>query len=159
MKYFWLVLVLLIIVLAWQLWPAPEVVPPAVSDEVGIGDQTPPDSATPPPESAKTDDNTVTYLDNGYQPKELTVKVGTTVFFQNGSISPLWTASAMHPTHKVYPGSDIAKCGTTEATTIFDSCRNLSPGESWSFTFTQVGRWNYHNHSNPSHFGTIVVAN
>ena len=35
-----------------------------------------------------------------------------TVIWKNESSNPMWTASAMHPTHKVYPGTDISACGT-----------------------------------------------
>jgi len=43
-------------------------------------------------------------------------------------------------------------CGT--GTTSFDQCAN---GGSYSFTFTKAGTWRYHNHSNASHFGTVIV--
>ncbi len=168
MKYFWLVIVILIIVLAWQLWPEPPLEMPPTTDDDGQPNPPPNMPEVPPgPDSngggpfppVPNAGNTVTYLDTGYRPQELRVKVGTTVFFQNGSIAPVWTASAMHPTHTVYPGSDINKCTTALANTIFDSCQGIAPGDSWSFTFTQMGQWNYHNHLNASHFGKIVVEN
>ncbi|MEK6824273.1 MAG: hypothetical protein AABY02_00300, partial [Nanoarchaeota archaeon] len=62
-----------------------------------------------------------------------------------------------HPSHKNYPGSDIAKCGTSEASTIFDACKGLAQGESYSFTFNEVGSWNYHDHLNPNLRGTVIV--
>ncbi|MDP3735588.1 MAG: hypothetical protein Q8R39_04135 [bacterium] len=66
----------------------------------------------------------------------------------------------MHPTHKLYPGSDIKKCGTLqggEKNAMFDACGAVTPGASWSFTFTELGSWKYHDHLNPLHTGTIVV--
>lgn len=179
MKYFWIVIVILVVVLAWQLWPrvpdmAIDPVYPEPREEGGDLNQPPvppvgDDGASTPPPGGETgngtgpfppvpnEGNTVTYLDDGYRPLELRVKIGATVFFQNGSINPVRTASAQHPTHQVYPGSDIAKCGSPLAVVIFDSCRGYAPGESWSFIFNEAGTWKYHNHLNATHFGTIIV--
>ncbi|MBI4021425.1 MAG: hypothetical protein HY369_04215 [Candidatus Aenigmarchaeota archaeon] len=93
----------------------------------------------------------------GYSPSPLTITAGDTVTFVNIDGSTQWPASAFHPTHTVYPGSDIAKCGTTEEATIFDACKTINLNEEWSFTFTEVGEWNYHNHNNPAQFGKIIV--
>ena len=101
--------------------------------------------------------NTIFYTDSGFSPNPLTVKLGETVTFINQSSNPFWPASPMHPTHKVYPGSDIERCGTAEEPNIFDACRGIPAGGSWSFTFDEIGSWNYHNHLNSSHFGKIVV--
>jgi len=97
------------------------------------------------------------YTDSGFAEKTITIKSGTTVEFKNQSSRGMWPASAMHPTHTVYPDSDIKKCGTAEEEGIFDSCGEIAPRESWSFTFNEVGEWGYHNHNNPSHFGKIIV--
>lgn len=67
----------------------------------------------------------------------------------------MWTASAVHPTHTIYPGSGISKCGTVEG--IFDSCEEVGVNEEWSFTFDELGTWIYHNHLQSSHFGRIIV--
>ncbi len=99
----------------------------------------------------------ITFTDAGYSPSSLTVKAGETVTFKNVGSKPTWPASAMHPTHKVYPGSGIEKCGTSEEGKIFDACRGVAPGGSWSFTFHEVGEWKYHDHLNSGIFGTIVV--
>lgn len=99
----------------------------------------------------------VLFTKNGYEPNELTIKKGETVVFTNTITDLTWPASAQHPTHTVYPGSDIKKCGTAEAGNIFDACKGLVEGESWTFTFNEVGAWNYHNHLNPAKFGKIVV--
>ena len=102
--------------------------------------------------------NTIIYnTDSGYAPAILTVKSGTTVTFKNESGSPMWTATGLHPTHRIYPGSDIAKCGTAEQSKIFDACKGYEKGESWPFTFNEKGTWKYHNHLRVSYTGTIVV--
>ena len=101
---------------------------------------------------------TISFTDAGYAPQAVTIKKGALVTFQNQSSLETWPASAMHPTHTVYPGSDIQKCGTGEATGIFDACRGLKNGETWSFQFNQVGKWNYHDHLTPTKFGSITVT-
>jgi len=101
---------------------------------------------------------TVTYIDDGgFSPASLEVSVGATVTFQNNGSKGIWPASALHPTHKLYPGSDISKCGTDDADSIFDACKSVAPGDSYSFTFDEVGTWGYHDHFRPSDNGNIIV--
>lgn len=92
---------------------------------------------------------------SGFSPKTITIKAGDTVTFFNEDSNKHWPASAMHPTHTLYPGSDIQKCGTGEQ--IFDACRGLEQGESFSFTFNEKGSWKYHDHLSVSSTGTVVV--
>ncbi len=96
-------------------------------------------------------DSVVTYTDSGYSPQILQVKAGVTVTFKNESSESLWTASAIHPTHKAYPTTGGC-LGST-----FDECKGDDPGTSWQFKFDIPGTWKYHNHLNPSRTGTIVV--
>jgi plastocyanin len=93
----------------------------------------------------------VTYTDAGFAPATLKIKKGETVLFNNQSSKSMWTASAKHPTHLVYPTTGGC-IGST-----FDACKAFSKGESWPFVFDISGNWKYHNHLNPSHFGTIEV--
>ena len=111
-------------------------------------------TASPSPVVSK---NVVTYTDSGYIPNTITIKKGETVTWKNESSAPVWTASAMHPTHRVYPGTDTAACGTQTLLPMFDACAGTAPGQSWSFVFNNVGTWKYHNHLNSSKFGTVVV--
>lgn len=99
----------------------------------------------------------VMYTDDGYSPGSLKIKVGETVIFQNDSGRTMWTASAMHPTHMVYPETNIQKCDSPESMTMFDACDGVLPGKSWSFQFNHAGEWGYHNHLNSSHYGKIIV--
>jgi len=144
-----------------------------LSAEIEIGDEEAPEESDPSEDvSDNTDEtsdepgegqaeevetpdtNVITYTENGFEPSELTISVGNTVTWVNESSLAMWPASAMHPTHTVYPDSDIEKCGTAEEENIFDSCSNV---ETYSFTFNEVGEWGFHNHSNVSHFGKIIV--
>lgn len=95
--------------------------------------------------------------DSGFSPSSLTIHTGDTVRWTNKRTVNSWPASAVHPTHKVYPGSDIVKCGTSEENTIFDACKGLNNNEVYSFTFNQVGTWGYHDHLHANLRGTIIV--
>lgn len=101
----------------------------------------------------------ITYTDEGYAPSEIEIMAGDEVTFKNDSTRGTWPATAQHPTHTVYPESDIKKCfGDAEPEVpLFDSCGEIAPGDSWSFTFTEVGEWGYHDHVNAGFFGKVIV--
>lgn len=112
----------------------------------------------PEENSQGTAGNVIEITSSGFTPSELTISRGETVTWVNKDTEEHWPASAQHPTHTVYPGSNIEKCGTAEQESIFDACHGLSPGESWSFTFNEVGTWNYHEHLDISFgFGKVIV--
>ena len=80
----------------------------------------------------------------GFSPKSIEIKKGETVTWLNeDSAAAHWPASAPHPTHTDYPE--------------FDSKAGIKPGESWSFKFDRVGIWKYHDHVNPTLFGSVTV--
>jgi plastocyanin len=124
---------------------APTSVPSSKSMEIGT--------------SVPASGNTVEITANGFSPSEIKIKKGDTVTWMNKDASPHWPASAAHPTHTVYPGSDIKKCGTSAQFGIFDACKGLATGESFSFKFDQIGTWKYHDHLKPAapFFGSVVV--
>ncbi len=101
--------------------------------------------------------NIVEITTSGFVPNEITIKAGESVTFINKEFLASWPASAVHPTHTVYPGSSIQKCGTVEETNIFDACKTLAKGESYIFTFNEKGSWSYHDHLNPSLRGKVTV--
>jgi len=109
--------------------------------------------ASTPPQSSVT----ITYTNSGYLPREVRIALGGTVTFKNESSRAMWTATAIHPTHTIYPGSSIQKCGTPEEPRIFDACKDIAQGESWSFTFQEQGSWGYHDHRRTSNTGKIIV--
>lgn len=86
---------------------------------------------------------TVTYTSSGFTPSTITIKAGDTIIFKNNSNKDVWPASDPHPTHTDYPG--------------FDPGQAIPPGGQWSFKFTKVGTWGYHNHLQPGQTGTVVV--
>jgi len=85
----------------------------------------------------------ITYSDQGFNPIIAIVEQGATVKFINTSKLPLWVASDPHPSHTAY--------------SAFDSKIAVPPGAAYSFTFTKIGSWKYHNHQNAGHTGTINV--
>lgn len=102
----------------------------------------------------------VEFTSSGLNPATVTVHQGGTVTWKNMDSRSHWPASAVHPTHTVYPGSGIEKCSTAEQVNIFDACAEIPAGGEWSFTFNEVGEWKYHDHMNvgPPYFGTVKVV-
>lgn len=88
--------------------------------------------------------NAVSYTANGFEPNTISIKAGQTVTWTNKDSDDVWVASNPHPTHTDYPG--------------FDELKSMSNGQTYSFTFTKVGKWGYHNHLNPSQQGTVIVT-
>lgn len=101
---------------------------------------------------------TVTYTDKGFSPKSVSVSVGTTVTFVNQSTSGMWVASAKHPSHTVYSGTDVSKHCPDTAGTAFDECTAVTAGGSYSFVFAKIGDWKYHNHVKSTDFGSVTVT-
>ena len=114
-------------------------------------------SANIPNTATNPQTHTAEITSSGFSPKDITIKAGDKVVWVNRDSEEHWPASAMHPTHKVYPGSDIEKCGTAEEDNIFDACKGLSSGESYEFIFNEKGKWNYHDHLDTSSFGSVTV--
>lgn len=101
--------------------------------------------------------NIIEITSSGFSPQTLSINQGESVTFVNKDSQKHWPASAVHPTHTVYPGSDKKKCGTLEQSKIFDACKGLAQGEEFSFIFNEKGSWNYHDHLSASFKGIIVV--
>lgn len=87
----------------------------------------------------------VHYTDTGFEPAVVTIKPGDAVEFINKSQASMWVASAVHPTHEELPE--------------FDQEEAVGFNGVYDFTFEEDGSWNYHNHANSEHTGTVVVEN
>ncbi len=85
----------------------------------------------------------ISMTENGFSPSVINIKQGETVAFKNIGSQDHWPASAIHPTHQIYPE--------------FDPKKPIAPRDSWPFTFTKKGIWRYHDHLNPGFAGTINV--
>ena len=86
---------------------------------------------------------TVVLGKDSFSPDPLSIYQGDTVRFVSSEPEAFWPASDPHPTHSLYPA--------------FDPLEPVPGDQSWSFTFTKVGIWHYHNHLEPSLRGTIIV--
>lgn len=84
----------------------------------------------------------VAITSSGFSPKEITVKAGGTVMWTNNDNVEHTVNSAVHPTHQVYPPLNIG---------------NIPQGGSKSLIFPDKGTYIYHDHLNPSLFGTVTV--
>lgn len=100
---------------------------------------------------------TIRITDRGFDPKEANIVAGQAVVFVNEDSKAHWPAGNNHPTHTIYPGSDIKKCGTSASLDIFDACRGLQEGETYEFVFAEEGEWLFHDHLVPSWGGVIRV--
>ncbi len=105
----------------------------------------------------KTPSAVITMDDNGYTPNIVTIKAGESVEWVNKSTKDFWPASNIHPTHSLYPDSNIFRCLTPEEPNIFDACLPIESGKTYSFTFKYVGEWKYHDHLRPNKTGIIRV--
>jgi len=99
---------------------------------------------------------TVLYGTDGFSPSTVTINKGDTVTFVNNGGGDMWVATAQHPAHSVYDGTDRAThCAAGYTGPVpFDQC---SVGINYSFMFNHAGTWNYHNHNNAADFGKVVV--
>lgn len=86
----------------------------------------------------------ITLTKNGFEPSEITIKAGDTITFKSTTGSLYWPASNLHPSHLVYPE--------------FDPLVPVQPNDSWSFVFTKVGAWKFHDHLSPYFTGVITVT-
>lgn len=82
-------------------------------------------------------------LAEGFKPKNVTISLGDTVRFVNENTVPHWPASAIHPTHEIYPA--------------FDSKMPIESGSEWAFTFDRKGIWRFHDHLSPEMGGSIII--
>lgn len=103
---------------------------------------TPP--VTPPTTPPAMTEHTVTYTDSGFSPSTITINAGESITFINNSSDQMSVASNPHPAHTIYPEFDQYKTSQQGAL-------------EFTFAFTKVGTWKYHNHLNPGDGGTVIV--
>ncbi len=81
---------------------------------------------------------------DGFSPNPLTIHQNDTVIFSTKAGKTFWPASDPHPIHDIYPE--------------FDPKRPIAEDSTWSFTFTKIGDWKYHDHLFPVTRGEIIVT-
>lgn len=93
-------------------------------------------------EEKKIDKNTVQISSSGFTPQNMTIKVGESVTWINKDDQKHTVNSLPHPTHTDYLKLNLGV---------------IQPDEQKSLTFTQAGTFKYHDHLNPSLFGSVTV--
>lgn len=147
----WAVGIILILV-ALGLWWYSASTPAEPGDVSGAATTTPEDFGDDPKEAGAV---TVVYTDDGFVPETLTVAPGTRVsFIDQSAANEMWVASDEHPSHSQYDGTNKDTHCPNDGT-AFDQC---APGAVYSFTFSKSGTWNFHNHREDDHRGTVVVT-
>jgi len=94
-------------------------------------------------EAFQAEDNVVAYTKSGFSPQVLRIKKGESVTFSNMTTGGLWVASDPHPAH-----TNLSS---------FNALKAVMQGGTYTYTFTQIGSWSYHNHADASMKGTIIV--
>ena len=157
-KVLGIVFILIVIAGGWYLFSATPAKAPTTATTIS---QT--SSSTTAPATTQTTATTgtiVIYGAQGFSPAHVTVAVGTKVTFVNQNGDEMWIASDPHPTHQGYDGTtkdQHCSAGYTGATP-FDECSAGGMRTSYSFTFTKVGTWGYHNHGAAADKGTVTVT-
>lgn len=102
-------------------------------------------SSDPASEAAPTPSERVaiTFTNDGFEPKSVTVKKGTVITVTNNSSSDVEFSSDDHPTHRKNTEMNL---------------KSLSPGESESYTATVTGTWGFHDHLDDDKTGTVTVT-
>jgi plastocyanin len=100
------------------------------------------------------DSVTVVYDGIHFIPDTVTVAKGGVVRFMNNSDKKMWIGANNHPTHMQYPVKSEDDCLGSS----FDQCTAVGTGILWSYTFTEVGTWGYHNHVRAQDVGSVTVV-
>lgn len=147
-----LIAVAVIIVLAvagWYVLKPQKMSAPQPPQEV-TAIPTPSPAASPAPiieegmmeEEKKMEKNTIIINSSGFAPKNVTVKVGESVTWMNNDSENHTVNSSPHPTHTDNPFLNVGL---------------IRPDEKKSLTFDKAGTYKYHDHLNPSLFGSVTV--
>ncbi len=116
---------------------------PVVTQDANGNTNAATNSSTPAAANVNTSTATaITITSSGFSPSAVTVKAGTVVTWTNSSGADVRVASDPHPTHTDLPELDSS---------------TLANGDSYSFTFTKVGTWGYHDHFEPTLKGSVTV--
>lgn len=94
-------------------------------------------------DSQQTTGVTIVFTDKGFEKSSYTVKKGQSVKVENKSNTQLEFSSDNHPTHTGEPELNMSV---------------LQPGESGSFTPTEIGEHGFHDHLQAQFTGVLVVT-
>ncbi len=132
--------ILILVALGYFITRPKPAIPPALDTTTQV---TPTESASPVASSeAMTAKNVVSITSTGFSSKDITVKVGDSITWENTDSADHTVNSAPHPTHTAYPPLNLGL---------------IKPGEGKSLTFPTAGTYKYHDHLNPSLTGSVTV--
>jgi plastocyanin len=95
----------------------------------------------------------VSYTDQGFEPKDVTIKAGQTVRFTDNSSGKLWVG-ATSTSGVIYPPDNTTLCGESS----LDSCLPpVAPQDFWEVTLTHRGDWSYGNLVDGNMTGVVHV--
>ena len=88
------------------------------------------------------DTTSVSITSDGFEPATIKIKAGDSVTWTNNDDRTHHVASDPHPIHTDLSGLESD---------------NLSPGDTYTFTFDEAGEFTYHCHLHPGMKGAVVV--
>lgn len=103
----------------------------------------PSSSPTDSSPSGSVEEKVISITADSFSPKQLKIKAGETVTWMNNDSEDHQVNSAPHPSHTDYPP--------------LNTIGLLKAGEKKSLMFPDKGTYKFHDHLNPSLFGSIVV--
>jgi len=92
------------------------------------------------------EDRVVQISDKTFQPDKLTVKVGERVTWKNGDTEDHTVTDIGRPSEPGVQGKSEFDSGV------------LKPGQTWSYTFTKEGNFQYHCTIHPKMIGVVIVT-
>ncbi len=141
-----------VIIAGWFLFSTPRAEAP--SSGAPAGDTSLPIVSTASNQVVAPLPATVEYSANGFSPSTITIKQGDVVTFVSKDDTPMWVASAMHPTHIEYSGTSREEHCPDTLGVSFDQCET---GSVYTFKFLKTGTWKYHNHVRGGAYGVVIV--
>jgi plastocyanin len=132
-----------VVVLGGAIWAFIAIRDQTSTDSTTANDQPASNSQSSTPSNASSTSATdITYTDQGFSPKSLTVKAGTMIKIINKSSGPLEFSSDDHPTHTKHPEFNLD---------------TISAGSEETLEAKTGGTWGYHNHLRAQDTGIIIV--
>lgn len=120
--------------------PAPQ---PQTINQTPVTEKSQPSPTDQNLKETSQDEHLVEITAAGFSPQSITIKAGQAVTWINKDKSSHQVASAVHPTHLVYPP--------------LNTIGLLTSGEGKPLVFPQAGTFKYHDHLNPGFTGEVVV--
>lgn len=136
--------ILIVIAVGWFLMQPKQATTPA--PVVPVVTETPSSTESAGPSASEganlQEKNIVEIAASGFSPKNITIQKGESVTWKNTDSADHIINSAPHPIHTTYPPLNLGV---------------IKPGDQKSLTFPDSGTYKYHDHLNPSLFGSVTV--